>query len=368
MPGPEGGFASLASTGHSAVRRFFPGGGRVLDVLFGLGTLAGVVMDITAQRRAAAPPPPDSTNEVLAEFWRGKVQELAGASAPAAPSVTVHNVTVAAAVPVQAVAIEPGPFVPAEPARAPSRYLMEEGAANLDEDCFSCATAHLAGVEGGLLRAAAEAERAGACGPECQKWLNFAVQEPAALWARDWTPERYRRSPEAERSVIDRFGPRIAELQRDMMAGPAADQRQALVNGTVMLKEAVRFAEGGDSLDHPEVVWRQQRAEADLVAAERLRVGALAPDASQDLRHLRQDVGNGLGSTADLIHAGNRGDSLAERVNGPAFAAMTPEQIRTLAGRAHQIKADFTAQRRAMAAPAQESIAAAIRAAGSPAA
>lgn len=237
------------------------------------------------------------------------------------------------------------------PVSRPSRYLMEEGAARVDEDCFACATSHMAGMEGALLRAERQIRQAGTCGDECVRWLMLAAQEPSALFARDWTAEHYERNPQPQRDVIDRYTPRLRAVQRKLLGGDRlAEQREAVLEAAALLKESTRFTEAGDGLGHPEVEWRRMRAEADLTAAERVRVGVLPKETATELRRLRQQVGSGISSADDVKTAAQKADEVSRAVAGPALQKLTVEDIAALRAEMASMRADFAADRRRVGA------------------
>jgi len=235
--------------------------------------------------------------------------------------------------------------LPVEP--RPSMYLMEEGNPDINTDCFSCASAHLAGMEGALQRAKHAAERAGRCDDECQKWLTLAAQEPSALFARDWTPEKMAKWPEWQRAVVEKYGPEVKEIQAKLLGNDP--QAESLVDGAAVLKEATRFTGAGDGVTHPEVEWRIARAEADLSAAERVDVGGLPPDVAQEVRHLRQDLGSRISSPEDVTRAAQEADRISRQVMAPKFSAMTPDEIGALADQVHELRTGFRAERRELA-------------------
>lgn len=222
-----------------------------------------------------------------------------------------------------------------------SRYLAEEGSTP-DTDCFSCATAHLAGMEGALRRAAKEARKEGGCGPGCQKWVHIAAQEPAALFARDWTKEKYEKLPPEQKALLDKYAPRVEEVMKEIAPTP---EGEGVLKAAALLKESIRFAEAGDDIRHPEVEWRRLEAEAELSAAERLRPGTLPPEVAQDLRHLRQHVGSRITSTQELVEAARQADKLSLEINSQSWEGITPERLEELADRLHEIRAEFAAER-----------------------
>jgi hypothetical protein len=233
----------------------------------------------------------------------------------------------------------------AERLKTESKYLREEGASP-DTDCFSCATAHLAGMEGALRRAAKEAEKEGGCGPNCQRWVHIAAQEPAALFARDWTPEKKQKLPPEQKALLDRYAPRVEETMRKIAPTP---EGEGVLRAAALLKESIRFAEAGDDIRHPEVEWRRLNAEAELSAAERLRPGTLPPEVSQNLRRLRQQVGSGITSTQTLVEAARKAEELSLKANAPAWERLDPSELERLADEVHAIRAGFASERRQLA-------------------
>lgn len=278
--------------------------------------------------------------EQLAELYRREADKLAGhavaQSTSAAQAQSIVQVNLGAPAP-QAAA----PMLATS--RQTSRYLMEEGNQNVDTDCFSCASAHLAGMEGGLTRAQHAAEREGECGPECQSWLHFAVQEPSALLARDWTPERVARYPQEQQDLIGRLTPQIRDVQRRIVGG---DQRQALVDATWELKEASRFTQSGDPLEHPQVDARLAAAEEHLVTGERLRVGTFDPETATALRRLRQAVSNDVTSPDALVQVADRADDVSRQANAPVYQQMRPQDLAAMADQVKALRADFLSERR----------------------
>ena len=223
-----------------------------------------------------------------------------------------------------------------------SKYLAEEGASP-DTDCFSCATAHLAGMEGALRRAAREAEKEGHCGPSCQKWVHIAAQEPAALFARDWTKEKYEKLPPEQRRIIEKYAPAVEEQMKKIAPTP---EGEGILRAAALLKESIRFAEAGDNINHPEVEWRRLQAEAELSAAERLNPGTLPAEISQDLRRLRRDVGSNITSVEKLIDAAKRADSLSLTVNSQSWRELSPKDLEAIADNISHIRVSFAADRR----------------------
>jgi len=223
-----------------------------------------------------------------------------------------------------------------------SKYLAEEGASP-DTDCFSCATAHLAGAEGALRRAAQEAKKEGTCGQGCIRWLNIAAQEPAALLARDWTPERRSKLPPEQKALLDRYAPLVEATAKKIAPTP---EGEGVLRAASLLKESVRFAEAGDGTTHPEVEARRLVAEAELAAAERLRPGTLPPAISQNLRSLRREVGSGITSTDKLVDVARRADELSLAVNSQSWRRFRAGDLEKLADEVNRIRSEFAANRR----------------------
>ena len=226
-----------------------------------------------------------------------------------------------------------------------SRYLMEEGNPDLDTDCFSCASAHIAGMRAALENAAEAYRREGRCGPECQRWLEMAVEEPAALLARDWTEERKPRWPEEHRRLVEEYTSRITEVQQRLIR----PERQELVRAAALLTEAIRFAQAGDALDHPEVKWRLAEAEACLTAAERVDPGVYDAETAQALRRLRQDISNKIATVDDLVEAARRAREISKRANAEDFQRLSQQEIQELAEKAREIHLSFRRDREAKA-------------------
>jgi len=284
-----------------------------------VSAFAAAAADLFWQRRNRVQPESDMHRQI-AEWWRARADEE---EKQTTATVTADT---AAATP------------------AASRYLTEEDATT-DTDCFSCATAHLAGMEGALRRAARVAEERGTCDEECQRWLHLAAQEPAALLARDWTPQKHAKLPPEQRRVVESFEPRIRDLQRRLLDGPALEQREALVEGTVLLKEATRFTAAGDPLDHPEVQPRIADAVSDLAAAERLQIGVWDDRLATRLRRVRQQASRPE-TPNQLVEAAREADAVSLEANRQVFASRSPADLRRLADEVRRLRDKFNAARR----------------------
>lgn len=342
-----GGYSVAHGQLAGAVRAAWPESRGLARALAATAALAlGADFFVSRQSRRTGPSDGDFERE-MAEWWRKQADEMEGRGAT--------SVAAASAQQAQAITVNIG--VPAPPPAAPySRYLAEEGATT-DTDCFSCATAHLAGMEGALRRAARVAERVGTCDDECQRWLHLAAQEPAALFARDWTPDKHQRLPPEQRAVVDSFEPRIRDLQRGLLTGaPAVEQREALVDGSVLLKESTRFTAAGDGLDHPEVQPRLADAVSALVASERLEVGVFDDDLATRLRRVRQAASRPE-SPRQLVETARAADGVSLDANRPAFSAKSPQDLRNMADQVRAVRDDFNAARRQHGDPASAPLA-----------
>lgn len=328
-PLPAGGYAAAAGMLGEMVAAFFPAAGWVKPVA-AMGRFAGLGADTAFYRRharLASQYDPTVLYAQQADLYRAEADRLGAGRGS-------------------------GVVTPARPtSAAPSRYLMEEGASRLDEDCFSCATAHMAAMEGALKRAEEQIRRTGTCDEECSRWLMLAAQEPSALFARDWTEQRYATTPEDQRRVIDRYTPRLQDIQRALLGSDReAPQREAVLSAAAMLKESTRFTSAGDDISHPEVEWRRLRAEADLTAAERVRVGSWPAQTATQLRRLRQQVGSGITSPDAMQRAAQQADDLAREVASPALTRLSAEDVQRLRAQVAAMRTDFSADRRRLGA------------------
>jgi hypothetical protein len=336
----------MGGTGYVAAHRYLSDvlqrawpGASGLHKAVGVAAVGAFCADVFWARRAARVPEEPSRADDL-----GRWAQMLRAEADRAAGPTAEAAAVAVAAPVQNVNVHitaPGGAASAGlAASAGSRYLQEEGA-TADTDCFRCATAHLAGMEGALRRGARVAERGGTCDDECQRWLHLAAQEPSALFARDWTPAKHATLPPEQRAVVDAFEPRIRSVQRDLLGGaPALEQREALVDGAVLLKESTRFLAAGDGLDHPEVQPRLADAVSDLTAGERLEVGVFPDALAARLRRVRQAASRPE-SPDQVVEAARAADEVSLEVNRQAFGRKSPEELRALADQVRRLRDDF---------------------------
>lgn len=314
------GYMNAHATTAYAVQQAFPNApawvGKATLVTGVLAAIAEGFALKQAKRERTTP----SEYQDLAEYYRGKAKELEAEKAPvvAKSAMTSPN----------------------------SIYLMEEGNTDINTDCFSCASGHLAAIDGSLTQAAKTARESGACDDTCIQELHLAIEESAALFANDWTEEKMAMWPEEQRDVVKKYSPLLQGVVGSILQGEASEQRLNLVEASAELAETVRFARSGDSLDHPEVDLRIRNAEAKLATAERLNPYAFADGVAENLRHLRQDVGSKLSSPEDLRGAVKRARQVSLEANKPHFGQIAPQDIEGLAGRMRTLREEFKADRR----------------------
>jgi len=304
--------------GHlaQAIRAAFPDKPWLHRIL-AVTALASAVADMTVQlhSRRVRPPSEADLHRDLAEFYRQEAERLRAQS----PSVVVHVHTSASP----------------QASSSASAYLREEGAP-IDTDCYSCATGHLAALEGALRRAQHQIERTGTCDDECLRWVTLAAQEPSALLARDWSDERISRLPQDQQDLIRQYRARV-ESVRDRLVGPEAS---AVVDASALLTETTRFTGAGDPIDHPEVSWRLQQAEAALAAAERVTV-QWDKDTAQSIRRLRQDLGSSIASHEDVQRAAEASNRISRRVLASRARNAKVEDLAKLADEVHELRTSF---------------------------
>lgn len=325
LPGLRG-FQGVHHTLTQSVRALMPEPPRWVGIALGAGGFAAAVADVFLQRTANQPMPDQSElYDRIAEVYRKARLELAGttvsapATAVAQAPVTVNIVNT--------------------PAPTPSKYLASEGAEDVDTGCLPCGKAHLGAMQGMLERAAEAADKEGGCGPACGQWMARAAQEPVALFARDWTPERIAKTPPHHRAILEQYVPQVRRAQSELVGGDAVTE--SLVRASALLSEATRFAGAGDGIEHPEVQWRLAEAEKDLTTAERAKVGAMTPDMQQRLRRLRQQAYNDVRGPEDVTVAATEADAVTAEVLGAYTASLTPEQVRQMAEGAKALRASF---------------------------
>lgn len=308
-----GGYSAAYTALAHSVNMFAPRRGKLVDyALIGTALVAWAV-DVAAERYAARPMPESDVHDRVIELYKQRAEEWA---TQRGPGVTVNVINQASA------------------ASIPSRYMMEEGNPDINTDCFSCASAHLAATKAALERARAAA-RDGECGADCRKWLNMAADESAALLSWDWTDERISRLPEHQRRVIQ---PRKAEVEKlfgDLLAGDT--QAVEINKAKSLLGESIRFTNSGDGTDHPEVAGRLKRSEEMLAAAERLDVTAFDVETANRLRRVRQAVGNKVDSPDALKDTWRQAREVAQSVNDRVFSSIDPAVLDDLSRRADAV-------------------------------
>lgn len=322
------GFSGVHQRVAQGIAAFAPGAGRWVDVTMGVTGFAAAVADAFLTRRARVDPPdPAELYARLGDVYRKAREDMR--TGGLAPSVAAPATAVAAA-PVN-ITINAAPVA--------SKYLASEGAEDVDTGCLPCGKAHLGAMQGMLERAAEAADKEGGCGPECGQWMARAAQEPVALFARDWTPERIAKTPLHHRALLEQYVPKVRQMQSELVGQDVVTE--SLVRASALLSEATRFAGAGDGIEHPEVQWRLAEAEKDLTTAERAKVGAMTPEMQQRLRRLRQKAYNDVAGPDDVTAAAAEADVVAAEVQSAYTSTLTPEQVRQMAEGAKALRASF---------------------------
>ncbi|MHB1670177.1 hypothetical protein [Thiomonas sp.] len=330
LPTASGGFKSVHATLTQSVAALVPNPPRWVGVALGVGGFASAVADVFLTRQINRPAADASElYDRIGEVYRKAREGMAGA-----PVVVSAPATAIAQAPVTVNIVN-------SPAAAPSKYLAQEGAEDIDTGCLPCGKAHLGAMQGMLERAAQAAQAEGACGAECGQWVARAAQEPVALFARDWTPERIAKTPPEHRVVLEKYVPEVRQVQDSLVGGD--EVRASLVRASALLSEATRFAGAGDGIQHPEVQWRLAEAEKDLTVAERARVAGMDPETQQRLRRLRQQAYNAVQTPDDLNRVAAEADAVAAEAQGAYAATLGPAQVQSLADSARRLRESFRA-------------------------
>lgn len=331
------GFQGVHQRVSQGVAALAPNAGGWVNVTLGITGFAASVADAFLRRRSTVEPPnQDELYSRLGDVYRKAREEMAGAP-------------VAVVAPATAIAQSPVTVNVNMPAAAPSKYLAQEGAEDVDTGCLPCGKAHLGAMQGMLERAQQAAEKEGSCGTECGQWLARAAQEPVALFARDWTPERIAKTPPEHRAVLEKYVPQVRGVQASLVGEDVVTE--SLVRASALLSEATRFAGAGDGIEHPEVQWRLAEAEKDLTTAERARVGAMSPEMQQRLRRLRQQAYNDVRTPDDVTAAAVEADAVAVEVQSGFASSLTPDQVRSMAESAAALRESFRADLATAEAP-----------------
>ena len=310
-------------TMNNIVGQVWPSPPRWVNIAMGASGFASAVADVWISRQANKPAPAGSTlYDRIGDVYRSHREMLEGVPAASAQAIDQAPVNVTV-------------NVGGAPA---SRYLASEGAEDVSTGCIPCGRAHLGALQGMLERAADAAQREGACGKECGRWVSRAAQEPAALLARDWTPEKIAATPPAQQAVLAKYVPQVQGLEAGLTGQDGA--RASLTRASALLAEAQRFAGSGDGMDHPEVTWRMAEAEKELTVAE--RGGNTLDNATQQrLRKLRQQTYNAVHTPADLGVVATEADAITTEVQGAWAASLTPQQVAQIAGKAKALRESF---------------------------
>jgi len=228
-----------------------------------------------------------------------------------------------------------------EQTRRQSHYLREEGA-RPETDCYACASAHLAAIEGAVSRAQEIAARDEGCTADCAAWLEVAAEEAAALLARDWTAQRIDRLPTPTRTTIAGLAKQVDNLLHQLL--PEEDRRMVLA-AAAELTESVRFARAGDTLGHPEVEARLSSAERWLATAERRDPAVWEAEAGEWLRRLRRQVGT-ISGPDELARAARQARELSARLNRRAWSALGAGDLLRIRRSAEDLRRRYRAARR----------------------
>ena len=317
--------------------QIWPNPPRWMGVVMGGTGIAAAATDFWLSSMANQQPPPTGTvYDEIAAIYKRAAERMHAEVAP----VEVRGRTAWETAP-QRAGVTPAPA---------SLYLASEGASDVSTGCVPCGRAHLGANQGMLERAAAAAQRAGACDAECQRMVAKAAGESAALLAGDWTPNKIAATPERERRAIEGVLPAVSALGSDLVGGDQV--RESMVRASSLLTEATRFAGEGDGLEHPEVRWRLDAAEKDLVFAERSAApGTLPQETQQRLRALRQDVLNKVTTPEALVQVAAQAEGVTADVVAPYAASLGADRLQELAARAAAVRQRFKSDLAQQTAP-----------------
>jgi len=318
-----GGYSVTHNSIIQGLYSMFPDRPRWLGGVTVATALAATALDIAAERYAAKTPPESDLYDRLIAMYNEHADRLSGSQ-----NVTVNVINQASSI--------------SSTTSARSRYVMEEGNADINTDCFSCASAHLAATKAALERAR-DAARDGTCGADCRKWLNLAADESAALLSWDWTDERVNRLPEHQRQVIEPRKRQVEGLFREILGN---DHQAVEVNkAKSLLGESIRFVNSGDGIDHPEVAERLKRSEEMLAAAERLDITAFDADTANKLRRVRQVVGSKIESPDDIKETYRQARDVVQAVNDRVFSSIDTAKLDYLTRQADEAWSGFKQDR-----------------------
>lgn len=316
-----GGYSTVHNSIVQGLYSMFPDRPKWLGGVTVVTALAATALDVAADKYAAKTPPESDLHDRLIAMYNEHADRLFGGG----QNVTVNVINQASS-----------------SSSARSRYMMEEGHTDINTDCFSCASAHLAATKAALERAR-DAAKDGTCGADCRKWLNLAADESAALLSWDWTDERVSRLPEHQRQVIEPRKQQVEGLFREILGN---DHQAVEVNkAKSLLGESIRFVNSGDGVDHPEVAGRLKRSEEMLAAAERLDITAFDADTANKLRRVRQAVGSKIESPDAVKETYRQAREVAQVVNDRVFSHIDTTRLDDLTKQADEAWSGFKQDR-----------------------
>jgi len=315
-----GGYSTVHNSIVQGLYSMFPDRPKWLGGVTVVTALAATALDVAAEKYAAKTPPENDLHDRLIALYKDHAAKLSGGS-----NVTVNVINQASS-----------------SSSVRSRYMMEEGNTDINTDCFSCASAHLAATKAALERAR-DAAKDGTCGADCRKWLNLAADESAALLSWDWTDERISKLPEHQRRVIEPRKRQVEELFREILGN---DHQAVEVNkAKSLLGESIRFVNSGDGVDHPEVAERLKRSEEMLAAAERLDITAFDTDTANKLRRVRQAVGNKIEFPDAVKEVYRQAREVAQAVNDRVLSSIDTTRLDDLTKQANEAWSGFKQDR-----------------------
>lgn len=273
-------------------------------VLWGLGALGAAAfgLEVWSENQANKRYKSENLEQKKAELYYQKAAEMQGKPVV---NVHVHGVT--------------------DPAVQPSQYLMKESGKDTNTECFSCSSAHLASIKAGLDKMRENYQKENECGDRCQAWGATTLREGMALLSHDLTDERIQAMSADQQTVAKKYQAQVSELMDKLSGGN--DQVLMLNKATGVIGESIRFANEGDSVDHPEVQDRLATAEPLLSGAERFDITAFDPEVAQKLRAARQGSGN-AGDLKDIYKGATK---VADQVTRPVIGRLRYDDIDKLA-------------------------------------
>ncbi len=283
-------------------------------VLGGL-SLVAIAADAWTMNKLAKKDDQPSVHQQMADFYYAKAAQM---GQPAQPVVNVHVHSDAPA----------------------SNYLMKESGKDTNIECFSCSSAHLASIKAGLDKMRENYQKEGGCGDQCQAWGATALREGMALLAHDLTDDKISAMPADQQKVARKYQAQVNDLMQQISGGN--DQVLMLNQAAGVIGESIRFANEGDSVNHPQVQDRLADAEVLLAGAERFDIAAFDPDVAQKLRTARQ----GSGNAGDLKEIYKESQKVADQFTRPVIGRLGFKDIDALAQQGDTIYQGYKKDRR----------------------